>query len=333
MSETDNQKKSALDLLLGDYPRKKFFSEGWEQKTVHIAHNDPDRFKHLITSERFIAEEALHCRNLRALYKNARGWSVEMNITGEQVKDIHRAGHSICATMLREEGSVGEFLDSVREEIYSAAGPHMNIYYSPENTGAGLHFDTHPVWLIQIEGKKDWIAGRTPAVKDPMFNINYPPDMEVLHLPWIRIERPDTSDQELFMELTLNPGDVLYMPPGTWHRARAREGHSFAATLAQARVTGADLVLACLLQKIPTIPAMAARMHGMCASEKGDAGELTDNLEEQIKQHAQTMKEIVNNITEADLRAIYRQLSAVKSSQAQMVTPADAAKIMKQMTL
>lgn len=323
------KKRSALDLLLGDHPYDEFFSEFWEKRTAHIVHNDPGRFKHIMSSKRFVEEEAMHCRNLRAVFRDERGWPKEMGITGDQVAGMHQMGHSICATMLREEGSVKEFLDSVRKDIYSAAGPHLNVYYSPDKTGAGLHFDTHPVWLLQIEGSKDWIVGRKPAIKNPMFNINFPPDREVLHLPWVTIRRPDTSDENLFMKLTLHPGDVVYMPPGTWHHARARDGYSFAATLAQARVTGFEILLFCLMQKVAAVPEVAARVYGMPAYARGDNGELTDELEGMLDSCKGKLGEMVGNVTMDDLRAAYRHLSTVDTQQLQMVTPTDAARLMK----
>src|SRR4029078_2728904 len=90
--------------------------------------------------------------------------------------------------------------------------------------------DTHPVWILQVAGSKHWTVSHEPAVSSPPFNVIFPPGRDRVVLPWITLDRPDVTDRERFMEVRLDPGDVLYIPAGGWHAARA-EGSSLALTL------------------------------------------------------------------------------------------------------
>ena len=134
------------------------------------------------------------------------------------------------------------------------------------------------------------------------------------------IHRPDTSDPDLFEEFVLHPGDAVYLPPGTWHRARATDGYSFAVTLAQARVSGFDILLTCLIQKVQEAPSLGQRVHGMPAGDVGAAGELTGELEELLVKHRGEFNRLVQSISENDVRFAYRQLAQAGPAQTRMVT-------------
>src|SRR5262249_14156087 len=90
------------------------------------------------------------------------------------------------------------------------------------------HFDNHSVFILQLEGAKRWRYSAEPAVAFPTENIVLPPHGE---LPAPRAaEAAARPDERGFVETLLEPGDVLYLPAGTWRRARA-VGRSLALTL------------------------------------------------------------------------------------------------------
>jgi hypothetical protein len=59
--------------------------------------------------------------------------------------------------------------------------------------------------------------------------------------PWLRVRFPDEREEATFAEQVLEPGDVLFLPAGTWHRAEAI-GYSVALTMACVPRTMADFV-------------------------------------------------------------------------------------------
>ncbi len=86
-------------------------------------------------------------------------------------------------------------------------GINTNCYAShPFKQGFDTHFDRHDVFIVQTEGEKNW------AVFHP--TLEYP-----LHHQQNSNDEPPTSDP--YIEQTLSPGDILYIPRGHWHHAMA----------------------------------------------------------------------------------------------------------------
>jgi ribosomal protein L16 Arg81 hydroxylase len=91
-----------------------------------------------------------------------------------------------------------------------SGGLEAFVFLSPPGkTAMQAHTDGAHVFILQIAGVKDWVVGR---IHDGSTSDSS------LH------EGPIADDER--MELTLHPGDVLYMPHGTPHYATAREGNS-----------------------------------------------------------------------------------------------------------
>ncbi len=306
---------SALDLLLGDFDRDRFFDEHWEKRSLVLQHNDPDRFSNLITKEQFIDEEVYHCDRIRANYDDPAGWASEVDILADQAAKFFEAGMTIAALDLREAGPRKEFLESFRREVFPAATPHFSSYYSPHTKGYCLHFDTYPAWLMQVEGRKHWYISRKPALKNPDFNIVFPPDRDVLKLPWITLQKPAVEDSGEFWSVMLEPGDVIYMPAATWHQARA-DDYSLGLTLAASQINAFDLLLAVVQHSLPLpeFQVFAERIGGMDAAQVRD-GKLSDELESLLAERLALFKNLVSRIEVPNLCRAFELLSNTPNSQ------------------
>lgn len=98
-----------------------------------------------------------------------------------------------------------------------------NLYVSqPGKPGFNRHYDTHDVFVLQLEGEKKWTLCE-PTVDFPLSD--QPSDRE----------RPP---EQPGVEIVLRRGDVLYLPRGYWHEALAQEGESMHITLGVAARTG-----------------------------------------------------------------------------------------------
>ncbi|MGA3038252.1 MAG: cupin domain-containing protein [Vulcanimicrobiaceae bacterium] len=104
-----------------------------------------------------------------------------------------------------------------------------NVYFTPPKAqGFDIHHDTHDTLVMQIEGTKTW------RIYDP-----------VVQLP---VETQPYSKEEhgklvnLNREVTLNPGDTLYVPHGFPHEAMTAEGKSLHVTLAMCPLRVIDLL-------------------------------------------------------------------------------------------
>ena len=288
---------SAFSLFLNGFDPDRFFADYWERRSLHIPGSDARRFAHLISAESLFEREAKRCQHLKASTRDRDGWNVEVRIQPEQAQKMYRAGMTICASVLDESGPIGEVTQAYRSGITTAAPPHVNCYYSPDARGYGLHFDTHPVWILQVAGSKHWTVGREPAVANPPFNVIFPPRRDRIRLPWITIDRPDVANRDRFMEVVLDPGDVLYMPAGAWHAARA-EGSSLALTVALGRIGTFELFDFIMLQnvrqrlrevtrRLPAVPkrelvaeaAVHAELHSRAAADLAALKALVDRID------------------------------------------------------
>ena len=111
----------------------------------------------------------------------------------------------------------------------------VKAYASPDGCGFNTHFDKGIATTLQIEGRKRWRYSTAPAVCCPTDNALVTPGGGVRYVgrtasslaSWERVE---DVDQSSFEEVTLEPGDVLCLPAGTWHNAKAI-GRSLALNL------------------------------------------------------------------------------------------------------
>ncbi|MFD4025052.1 cupin domain-containing protein [Streptomyces sp. NPDC058576] len=98
-----------------------------------------------------------------------------------------------------------------------------NAYVTPpQNRGFDAHYDVHDVFVLQIEGAKRWVI-HEPVLPDPLRD-----------QPWTD-HRAAVADRAAHgtphLDTLLRPGDVLYLPRGWLHSARAQGEVSVHLTL------------------------------------------------------------------------------------------------------
>lgn len=90
----------------------------------------------------------------------------------------------------------------------------VNLYCSWEKHKAFRpHEDDHDVFALHCEGEKDWVVyeGRAPLpIPHPQYRLSP--------------EQREQAKGRPLLEVTLTPGDLLYIPRGQLHDALAREG-------------------------------------------------------------------------------------------------------------
>jgi ribosomal protein L16 Arg81 hydroxylase len=107
-----------------------------------------------------------------------------------------------------------------------------NAYYSPPRAqGFGVHHDTHDVFILQVAGAKRWLV--------------YEPRLQ-LPLPHQRWTDALGGPGELIHDLTLEPGDTLYLPRGFAHEARTSDTSSLHLTVGLHSHTWTDAIRAAL---------------------------------------------------------------------------------------
>lgn len=99
-------------------------------------------------------------------------------------------------------------------------GPIANDgFWSSAGFGLDLHYDLTTAFTLQIEGSKCWRVGHRPAVPGPKER-GFAMQGRCYTVSGAPLPMPEPAD---FMEIVLEPGDVLYVPAGTWHEAKGVE--------------------------------------------------------------------------------------------------------------
>jgi ribosomal protein L16 Arg81 hydroxylase len=99
-----------------------------------------------------------------------------------------------------------------------------NAYLTPGNSqGFSLHHDTHSVFIVQTSGSKMWRLYE-PAFADPLEGQSYNAVVP-------KADRDRIAESKPALEVTLHPGDVLWVPRGWVHSGRSTDTHSLHVTL------------------------------------------------------------------------------------------------------
>jgi hypothetical protein len=293
-----------LSLLEPETTVEAFFRDVWQQR-AYESHGRPDRFANLFDHVAF--ERALgDCEGLKASSHDARGWPVETPIGRVEARAAYERGATVCLSSIRNDPRLDRFRRGFATDVRHAGEPCFNCYYSPDGHGFGLHLDDHPVFILQIEGRKRWRYSTRPGVAHPLTTITFAPGVALVQVPWRgAIARPDES---AFAETILEPGDVLYLPEGTWHSASAI-GSSLALTLAIDRATPLDLVQQAVLARVAECPSLRFNLPGVTAAA-ADAAVVPPELREPLEDALQRLRQIVGDLRAEDLYRVWQQLAA-----------------------
>lgn len=110
---------------------------------------------------------------------------------------------------------LSNFCISLTEELNEAT--QINCYLTQKgNQGFEPHYDHHEIFILQVEGEKEWeLFGEAKTFPLPTNN-HYDQG------------KPDSNNQRTY---SLVSGDVLYIPRGMWHQAKANKTSSLHLTL------------------------------------------------------------------------------------------------------
>jgi hypothetical protein len=223
-----------LQELVRPHSVEEFFSNFWEQAPLHIRSvNDADAkrwVRELVSIDDVDALLSSYDAGMHPLESVRLGQSGIMfapqeyirkreasfgKIDVERVLSLHRSGASIILNQ------VDEAIEPLRRLCQSLSqafrtSVHANAYLTPSySQGFPVHFDTHDVFVLQVAGEKIW------DLYDPS---------TVLATP--RFAQEATRQPEgAPRQVRLTAGDVLYVPRGHPHEAKAHAHASFHITV------------------------------------------------------------------------------------------------------
>ena len=282
--------QSPLQQLLGPVDEKDFFNHYWQQRSLLIqGRKEPWPF----TFDQQAFFSALPaCDHLKMAFQNQEGQHKECDIDADQAKRMYEAGTTLCATRI-DYGDAGlrRFLDQLEDPLLGGEF-HMNSYLSPGGKGFGVHYDYHSVWVLQLEGSKTWFYSEEPAIRYPILNLVYPLKRAEFKFPWYTIPRPDET---ALHEATLEPGDLLYLPAGAWHKTQAN-GYSLSITMCHEPVQAAKFITDVITGSLWNDE--ASRCHLPPVLQSGDCeGASEDALHTAFEEALATLRHRINRVT------------------------------------
>jgi ribosomal protein L16 Arg81 hydroxylase len=139
------------------------------------------------------------------------------------IKEMFHAGATICVTgMERAHPALARAALRATRELRYPGTVSFRAYLSPAGSGFDLHYDARIATTLQLAGVKRWWFSTTPAMHFPLANSPRPLE---------RNTQPRPPNPRSLRSVLLRPGDLLCLPAGTWHRARA-QADSLALNLA-----------------------------------------------------------------------------------------------------
>lgn len=137
------------------------------------------------------------------------------------------------ATLVRNRIENEPFIDQVSKQIasFSEARTITNSYAAISSKSSyKSHWDTRDVYAVQLLGSKRWI------LKAP--NFEFPLYMQQTK-DFLDIKEPE----EVYMDIVLEAGDILYIPRGWWHDPLPLGNETFHLAVATFPPTGFEYIL------------------------------------------------------------------------------------------
>ena len=226
------QATSSFEALIAPVAPEDFLADVWEKTYIHVPRNRHGLFEDLFS----LSDVERWLRSTRggltdSVLTTPPAGSEEgvqkyrpQDVHVEDIYDAFAKGYSVVLNYL--EDSWPPLFDLVKSlgRVF-AANIGVNMYLTPKGSKTfSLHTDDHDVFVLQVQGEKVW---RLHELRNlAVMRLDYKKDL-AFPSEWgqSRLEGP------LLEELTLRPGDVLYVPRGMPHCAMAKNSTSLHLTI------------------------------------------------------------------------------------------------------
>jgi ribosomal protein L16 Arg81 hydroxylase len=211
--------------LLYPKPFKDFTSNFLEKNFLYIEREDRQYFRNLFSIEDFdaVLEYGKPRGNSLRVVKNqepllpTKYENFDGSLNLNQLYVAYADGYTVVINEInRYSESINTLTHNMRQELSHKV--KANAYLTPANQKAlSPHYDTHDVFVLQISGKKHWNFYDDTNFKTPLLNSFQP----------IFQEGQLTGKKEV----TIEAGDLMYIPRGLPHEAYTSDESSLHLTI------------------------------------------------------------------------------------------------------
>ena len=215
---TSDRPAKTLAMFLGSLARHEFISEYWGRRFWQSSSQELlDRqlfgLRDLVALVAFLRP----CDGrIRLVEDGTQVWKGGLQQEGVFSQVTDALGHGMTVVLERLDLYWPPVVELCGDLAVALGCPvHANAYLTPGGAG-GLdpHYDTHDVFVLQLEGEKSWTLGQI-----------------VQWLPTEQTASGRVTEMGDETHLTIRPGGVFYLPRGMAHRARSEAGHSLHLTI------------------------------------------------------------------------------------------------------
>lgn len=193
------QKNTALTLLGGLTPEQ-FMKRHWQKKPLLIRQALPN-MKPLIERAKLLEMVESEEVESRLIVRKGADWTLKKGPMGRKsLPSFKTPDWTVLVQGVDLHNDVVHSLLQQFRFVPDARLDDLMISYATDGGGVGPHFDSYDVFLLQAHGQRRWRIGRQKK-----FELQ-----EGVPLKILKEFRPEA-------EFVLNPGDMLYLPPGYAH--------------------------------------------------------------------------------------------------------------------
>jgi len=222
-----------LARLIAPVSREEFADRHWEREPLIIRRDEPAYYDQLMTVgdvDGLLATSNVGSAYVQVVRAESHDRRERANAAEGGLEDLYqqyRAGSTIVLVFLHERcPSLQALCRSLAAE--TSAAIQVNAYLTPPGEqGLQLHYDKHDVFVLQIAGSKHWRVYGSPT-RLPL--AEWPP------------RPPDTDPGDPVQDVTLQAGDLVYLPRGFVHSAVTEDSPSVHLTVGVKPITWAAVM-------------------------------------------------------------------------------------------
>jgi 50S ribosomal protein L16 3-hydroxylase len=317
----------SLDQLIAPINIDDFFSHYWYRMPLHIPgvaqkfarfpgiSELPAILSGRLTPGRWVSGPV---SSAQASFLDRTGKARNIHAVPSMWPDLFNAGASLCFSAVDHcHERLKRFVENVTSTIRFPGTIVTTCYLTPPSSGSAMHIDSHHVFFMQVAGKKHWTISNQPAWEDSPINLQLSTldDVNVkalLDATGVVVRRPEAVGTT---ELTLNAGDVLYLPPGFWHQARTSDSSSLHYTLGFMPLSPWHLLVAYLRRTALECPSLRRDLRFAAQSGDGDTRDL-------IEAGIQKLKKAVDGLTADNIESFFAEISSANGQLKDYLTQA-----------
>ena len=210
-----------LAAMIAPCDPSEFIEKYYGQKPLFIERQQPDFYQDVLVAEQ-LDEVLFHWPNAASIVnaekdeggrKNLKNTVSQTNIPS--VLNALDDGDTLILDQLDQRiPSLSKLNGALEADLHCPV--QSNIYITPPNAkGFKAHFDDHHVFILQTHGSKAWRINKLP--EENINKLGKNPASEI--------------DEGNHYSMTLNAGDLLYIPAYTVHEALSQDRYSVHITL------------------------------------------------------------------------------------------------------